>query len=319
MKDYQIVLTKDYLEQVHRNIEPYIHRTPVLTSAFFNAISNANLFFKCENFQKVGAFKYRGATNAVLSLDEEMAKKGVATHSSGNHAQALALAAKKRGIPAYIVMPENAPTAKVNAVKDYGAEIIFCEATLNAREVTLCKTIEKTDAHFVPPYDDYRIIAGQSTAAKELIEDTEIHLDYILCPVGGGGLLGGTCMAAKHFANGTQVIAAEPEGANDAYLSFKKGEFVPSIDPSTIADGLLTSLGNKNFAVIKDEASDILLVNDEEIKKVMFWVWERMKIIIEPSAAVPLAAVLRNKSRFENKQVGIILSGGNLDIQNFHF
>ena len=309
---------KTAIEEAHERIRPYIHRTPVLTCESINRIAGATVFFKCENFQKVGAFKFRGASNAVFSLNDEALIRGVATHSSGNHAQALALAAKKKGIPAYIVMPENASGVKIEAVKSYGAKVIFCKSSLDAREKTLEKVVNDTGATFIHPYDDYRIIAGQATAAKELIEDTA-QLDIIVTPVGGGGLLSGTALAAKYFSSGTMVYAGEPMGADDAYRSLQEGKIIPSINPDTIADGLLTSLGEKTFEIIQREVQEIITVDDNEIIAAMKLLWERMKIVVEPSGAVPFAAVLKSRKLFSAKSVGIILSGGNVDLTKLPF
>jgi len=277
-----------------------------------------NLYFKCENFQKVGAFKSRGAVNAVFSLDEEVVKNGVGTHSSGNHAQALARAAKLRKIPAYIVMPENAPQVKVDAVKNYDGIITFCKPTLQAREETLAEVIKKTGAIEVHPYDNYKVIEGQATCGKELLESVA-DLDLILCPVGGGGLLSGTGLSANYFSDGTDVIACEPACADDAYRSFKSGKLIPSINPQTIADGLLTSVGQRNFPIIQKYVSDIVTVSEEAIIKAMSLIFERMKIVVEPSAAVPFAAILENKINVSGKHVGIILSGGNIDFKKLSF
>lgn len=277
-----------------------------------------NLYFKCENFQKVGAFKSRGAVNAVFSLDEEVVKNGVGTHSSGNHAQALARAAKLRKIPAYIVMPENAPQVKVDAVNNYDGIITFCKPTLQAREKTLAEVIEKTGAIEVHPYDNYKVIEGQATCGKELLESVA-DPDLILCPVGGGGLLSGTALSANYFSDGTDVIACEPAGADDAYRSFKSGKLIPSINPQTIADGLLTSVGQRNFPIILKYVSDIVTVSEEAIIKAMSFIFERMKIVVEPSAAVPFAAILENKVNVNGKHVGIILSGGNIDLKKLPF
>ena len=276
------------------------------------------MFFKCENFQKVGAFKFRGAANMILTLDPEERSKGVATHSSGNHGQALALAARMQGITAYVVMPENAPTVKQAAVRGYQAQVINCKPTLAAREATVDEVIRKYGATLVHPYNDYRIIGGQATSAKELIEDTK-DLDCIVCPVGGGGLLSGTALSARYFGQEIEVYGAEPQGADDAFQSIRAGRIIPSTNPNTIADGLLTSLGDKTFPIIKEFVKDILIVNDQEIIAAMKLLWERMKIVVEPSAAVPLAAVLKNEMLFENKRVGIILSGGNVDLTKLPF
>ena len=302
--------------EAHKRIKPFINKTPVLTSSYLNELSGAKLFFKAENFQKVGAFKYRGATNAVLSLNKTDLEKGVATHSSGNHAAALALAAKKAGTKAYIVMPNNAPQIKKNAVADYGAIITFCEPTLEARETTLQKIIEKTGATFIHPYDNADVIKGQGTACLELINEIP-NLDIIIAPVGGGGLLSGTSIIAK--ANSIKIIAAEPKNANDAYLSLKTNKLVPSINPNTIADGLLTSLSNLTFTIIKNNVDEIITVTEQQIIDAMRLVWERMKIIIEPSSATVLAVVLANKEQFATKKVGLIISGGNVDLNNLPF
>lgn len=303
----------------HSRIRPYINRTPVLTSQTFNSLFSTSLFFKCENFQKAGAFKSRGAVNLVFSLDDREANNGVCTHSSGNHAQALARAAQIRGIPSYIVMPSNAPKVKVSAVKEYGGIISFCEPNLAARERTLLEVQKKTGAFEIHPYNNYSIIAAQASATIELLEDINEHLDILLCPVGGGGLLCGTALGSYYFSRETKVIACEPEGANDAYKSFIKGEIIPSKNPKTIADGLLTSLGSLNFPIIQKYVADIVTVNEDSIIKAMRLIYERMKIIIEPSSAVPLAAILENKIIVKNKNVGIILSGGNVDLNNLPF
>lgn len=302
----------------HLIVQKYAHRTPVLTSSSINVIFGGNLLFKCENLQKVGAFKFRGACNAVFSLSEEDAQKGVATHSSGNHAAALALAARMRGVAAHIVMPSNSPEIKKKAVAGYGAKITFCEPTLQARESTLAKVIEETGATEVHPYNNFHVIAGQGTAAKELIEDYG-NFDLILAPVGGGGLLSGTAISTKHLLPDCKVIAAEPAGADDAYRSFLEKKIIPSVQPKTIADGLLTSLGERNFSIIMDKVDDIVTVSEEKIVEAMRMIWERMKIIIEPSSAVPLAAILEGKINVHDKKVGIILSGGNLDLGKLPF
>lgn len=294
----------------------FIHHTPVLTSASINRILSCNIFFKCENFQKVGAFKFRGASNAVLSLYDSDAIKGVATHSSGNHAAALALAASMRGIPCFVVMPENAPDIKKNAVKGYGAEITFCEPTLEAREQTLKKIITEKGAIEIHPYNNFNVIAGQGTSAKEFLEEIK-DLDFVLCPVGGGGLLSGTSISAKSLSPGTKVIACEPQGADDAFRSFFSNEIQPSINPKTIADGLLTSLGSLTFPIIQRNVDDIVTVSEYSIIEAMKLIWERMKIIVEPSSAVPLAAIIEEKVQAKNKKVGIIISGGNIDLDAF--
>jgi len=290
-----------------------VHRTPVLTCATLDLMAGASLFFKCENFQKVGAFKMRGAANAVFSLTDQEAARGVATHSSGNHAQALALAARLRGIPAHIVMPSTAPAVKRAAVAGYGAEIITCEPTLEARESTLADVVARTGAAFIHPYDNDRIIAGQGTAAMELLEDVP-DLDLVMAPVGGGGLLSGTALATRAMAPGARIIAAEPSGADDAARSLKAGSIFPSVHPDTVADGLLTSLGQRNFPIITSHVEGIWTVADPAIIAAMKLTWERMKIIIEPSSAVCLAALLERPDQVAGLRVGIILSGGNVDL-----
>ncbi len=311
-----LIQTK-HIRDAHQRISTYIHRTSVLHSEGIDRIAGCKLLFKCENFQRVGAFKARGAFNFALQLNEDQRKLGLCTHSSGNHAQAVALAAKTLGVPAYIVMPETAPSVKVEAVKEYGAIITFCRPTLEARESTLKTIQEQTGAFFIPPYDHEWIIAGQGTAAKELLED--FSPEVLIAPVGGGGLLAGTALSAQYFGSSIPVYGAEPKGADDAKRSFDSGQHIPSKNPQTIADGLLTSLGLLNFEIIQESVSDILVVDDEWIKKAMLLIWERLKIVVEPSAAVPLAAVLTNRDLFAGKQVGILLSGGNLDLKKWTF
>lgn len=306
------------IQFAHERIAAHIHRTPVLTSSSINAIAGAEVFFKCENLQKVGAFKYRGATNAVLSLTQNEASKGVATHSSGNHAAALALAAKNRGIKCYVVMPRTAPKPKVEAVRQYGGEITFCEPTLQSREETLKGIVEKAGSYVVHPYDNFRVISGQGTAVLELLEQSP-GLDVVMAPVGGGGLLSGTALAAKSVDPLIKVIGCEPALADDACRSFKSGHLIPSVNPKTIADGLLTSLSERTFTIIRDRVDDILTVSEESIVRAMFLVWQRMKVIIEPSSAVPVAALLDNQGLFAGKKVGIILSGGNVDLFHLPF
>lgn len=301
------------IRKTSQRIKPFINRTPGLTSRTWNQMLQAELFFKCENFQIVGAFKFRGATNAVLSLSEKEANRGVATHSSGNHAQALSLAAKNRGIKAYIVMPNNAPKVKVRAVEGYGGNIIFCEPTLKDRETTLARIVEETGATFIHPYNDYRIIAGQRTVALELLEDVK-NLGRVMAPVGGGGLLSGTALTVSSFSPKTQIIGIEPEGADDAYRSLKEGRIIPSVNPKTIADGLLTSLGDKTFPILRKYVHQIVTVSESVIISSMRLIWERMKIVIEPSAAVPFGALLEKKIEAKAKRVGIIISGGNVDL-----
>jgi len=306
--------TKEDILKCYDVIKNIVVRTPVLTSESINRITGANLFFKCENFQKAGAFKYRGATNALLSLDEIEKKQGVATHSSGNHAAALSFAARLNNTQAFIVMPESAPSIKKKAVSGYGAKIYYCEPTLKAREATLKKVVEKTGAIFVHPYDNYSVITGQATVALELIEEVP-NLDFIIPPIGGGGLASGTALSVFYLAPKIKVIASEPLGANDAFKSFKENKLYPSVNPNTIADGLLTSLSNKTFSIVTKYIYDIFTVQESSIITAMRMVWERLKIIIEPSSAVPLAAVLENKDFFKNKNVGLIVSGGNVDLE----
>jgi threonine dehydratase len=304
----------DIREAVER-VKPHINRTPVFTSGYFDKLLNSHLFFKCENFQKVGAFKARGATNTVLQLDNPVLSSGVATHSSGNHAQALSWAASLRNCKAYIVMPTNSSRVKVEAVKDYGGQITFCDPTLSSRETTLTKVMKETGAIEIHPYNDFRIITGQATAAFELFEEVP-DLDIIMAPVGGGGLLSGTALSAHYFSPHTKVIAAEPEQANDAYLSFQNKKFIPSVNPDTIADGLRTSLGSNTFPIILQYVEDIVTVSEISILHSMRLIWERMKILIEPSSAVPVAALLERKIDAGNKKIGIILSGGNVDLDH---
>lgn len=306
------------IEAAHQKIAPYIHHTPVLTSDSINAIAGCELFFKCENFQKVGAFKARGGLNAVFSLPEAQRQKGVVTHSSGNHAQAIALAAKMAGVPAYIVMPRTAPEVKKRAVAGYGAQITFCEPTQQSREDNASRIQEETGATFISPYNDYTVITGQATCAKELIEEKP-GLDSIIAPVGGGGLLAGTALSAHYMDQNITVYAGEPEGAKDTYLSMEAGEIVRLERPSSIADGLLATMGDKNFAIIQPLVKQVFLVTDDEIVAAMRLIWERMKIIIEPSCAVPVAALLKNREVFQGKKVGVILTGGNVDLAKLPF
>ena len=301
------------IQEAANRIRPYIHRTPVLTSQSINTMLGTEIWFKCENFQKVGAFKSRGACNAVFSLTDEEVQRGVATQSSGNHAQALARAALIRGCKAYIVMPETSPKVKSDAVRGYGGEITFCKPTLEARESTLEEVIRRTGAVEIHPYNDYSIIAGQATAAMELLEETG-PLDIIMAPVGGGGLMSGTALATSYLSPSTSIFAAEPAGADDAFRSFSTKTLIPSVNPKTICDGLLTSLGPKTFPIIIEKVNRIITVSEESVIKAMKLTWERMKIVIEPSSAVPLAAVMENPSLFEGKKTGIIISGGNVSL-----
>jgi threonine dehydratase len=305
--------TIDDIRAAAERISPYIHRTPVLTCSALDRFCGGKIFFKCENFQKVGAFKMRGATNAVFSLSDEEVSRGVATHSSGNHAAALALSARCRGIKAYVVMPENAPDVKREAVSGYGAEISFCKPTLAARKAGLADVIDRTGAAFVHPYNDIRVISGQGTAALELCVQAP-DLDVIMAPVGGGGLLSGTAIAASGTSPRPLVIAAEPEMADDAFRSLQAGRIIPSENPDTIADGLRTSLGDLTFPIIRKHVSDIITVTEEAIATAMRLVWERMKIVVEPSAAVPVGALLTKRSQIPGDRIGVILSGGNVNL-----
>lgn len=298
----------------HDRIRAFIHRTPILTSASLDEMAGCQLFFKCENFQKVGAFKARGAMNGVLSLSEQQRAKGVATHSSGNHAQAIARAAKMVGIPAYIVMPNTAPQIKKKGVQGYGGQIFECENTLAARETTLAQVVAQTGAHEIHPFNHYDVIAGQATAAKEVYEDLGA-VDIMMAPVGGGGLLSGTVLATRYVSPGTVVMAAEPELADDAYRSLQSGKIEPPLPPTSVADGLLTSLGDKTFPIIREGVQEIITVTEAEIIRALRLIWERLKIVIEPSCAVPLAAVLKKPDVFRGKRVAVILTGGNVDLE----
>lgn len=310
--------THNDIRDAYEKVKFYINKTPVLTSSTFNEACGGSVFFKCENFQKIGAFKFRGACNTVLSLDKNELSGGVVTHSSGNHAAALSLAAKLSGIPAYIVMPSNAPSVKVDAVKHYGGTITFCEPTLASRESTAERVMKETGSTLVHSYDDYRIITGAATVAHEFLQEVP-DLDYLLAPVGGGGLISGTALSAHYGGRDVKVIACEPEKANDAYLSFKEGRIVKVPTTDTIADGLRTMLSDKTFGIISKYVSEIVTVTENEIINAMQFVWERMKIIIEPSAAVPAAALLSGKIKTDGKKTGVIISGGNVDLQNLPF
>ncbi len=306
-------VTLDDVRDATRRIAGRAHQTPVLTNAHLDERYGCSLYFKCENFQKVGAFKFRGATNAVRMLADAEAERGVVTHSSGNHAQALALAAKQRGIRAFVVMPTDAPAIKRAAVEDYGATVVPCEPTLAARETTATEVVRETGATFIHPYDDDRIIAGQGTVALELMEDVE-DLDALFVPVGGGGLASGTCIAAHGLDPDVGIYGTEPAEADDALQSLRAGTLIPVGAAKTIADGLRTSLSDRTFAVLREHLSDIVAVAETEIVEAMRTVWERMKIVIEPSSAVPVAAVARATELVRGKRVGVILSGGNVDL-----
>jgi len=305
--------TADELRQTHAAISPYLQDTPVLRSGGLNVLAGAELWFKCESLQRVGAFKMRGALRAAMAIPEMERFRGLATHSSGNHAQAVALTARLLGVPAYVVMPVNAPGPKRQATLGYGAEIIPCDPTLQAREATLGQVVARTGAHFIPPYDDYNIIAGQATSALELL-DAQPDLDVVLAPVGGGGLISGTLLAARAHRADIRVYAAEPARVDDAFRSLQSGVLQGNSRTDTVADGLRTSLGKRNFHVLQSGLNGVLRVEEDEILSAMVLIWERLKIVVEPSAAVPLAAVLRYPELFAAKKVGIILSGGNADL-----
>jgi len=301
------------IREAAERIRPYAHRTPVMTCSALDALTGAQLLFKCENLQKVGAFKFRGAANAVFSLTEEEARRGVATHSSGNHAQALALAARLRGVAAHIVMPDNSPQVKVAAVRGYGARVVFCPATQADRERALQEVLRETGAVFVHPYNDPRVVAGQGTCALELLEQAP-NLDLVLVPVGGGGLASGTALACACVAPKVRVLGAEPKGADDAFRSLRDGRIHPSLDPQTIADGLRTSLGELTFSILRRHLAGVRTAEEASIIRAMRLIWERMKILVEPSAAVPLAALLEGIPEAAGRRVGVILSGGTLDL-----
>jgi len=311
-------MNKQAYQEVCAKIAPYIHRTPVLSSQLINEIVGCEIVFKCENFQKMGAFKMRGATNAILNLSAEQRSKGVVTHSSGNFAQALSLAAKSLGVPAYIVMPSSAPQVKIDAVKGYGGQVTICPPTLKDREEHAQQIQDELGATFLHPSNDMDVIVGQGTAAVELLED-EPDLDAIFTPVGGGGLLGGTALAASIFSEQCEVFAGEPEEADDAYRSFKSGKIESNETVNTMADGLKTQLGDQNFPIIQQDVKDIFLVSESEILDALKLIWTRMKIVVEPSSAVALAALIKQKHQFANKKVGIIISGGNVDLGNLPF
>lgn len=297
----------------HELIKPYIHRTPILRSTYLNQLTGAELFFKCENFQKAGAFKVRGASNAVFSLSEEMAAKGVATHSSGNHALSLSYAAGRRGIPCTVVMPRTAPQAKKDAVNSYGGVIVECEPSTSSREATFAEVVEKSGAEFVHPYNDIRVITGQATCSLELYEDVP-DLDAVVAPIGGGGMISGTCLTLSIIAPTVDIFAAEPEQADDAYRSFKAGYIIADDAPETIADGLKVPLKENTWHFVSNHVRNIQTASEEEIVAAMKLVWERMKIVIEASSAVALAVILKNPDVYKNKKVGVIFTGGNVDM-----
>ena len=305
--------TIEDVRAAHERIKPYIHRTPVLTSSYINGLVGGEMFFKCENFQKAGVFKVRGASNAVFGLTDEQAAKGVASHSSGNHALSLSYAAGRRGIKATVVMPRTAPEAKKAAVRGYGGEVLECEPSTAAREAMLEEVVARTGADFVHPYNDHRVIAGQGTCSLELNEEVA-DLDYVVAPIGGGGMISGTCLAMSDVSPSTKIIAAEPKNADDVYRSFHAGEIIEDDAPQTIADGLKVSMRPRTWHFVSNYVSDVLLATEEEIIDAMYLTWQRMKIVIEPSSAVALATILKNRDQFAGKRTGVILTGGNVDL-----
>lgn len=305
--------TFDDVTAAHKRIEPYVHRTPILTSTYFNKLIGAELFFKCENFQKAGVFKARGASNAVFGLTDKQAEKGVATHSSGNHGLSLSYAAGRRGIKATVVMPRTAPEAKKDAVRGYGGTIVECEPSTSSREAVFAEVVAETGADFIHPYNDHRVIAGQATCSKEMIEDLG-NLDAVVAPIGGGGMVSGTCLTLSNIAPQTKIYAAEPLNADDACRSFKAGHIIADDAPDTIADGLKVPLKELTWHFVSNHVTDILTATEDEIIDSMKLMWERMKIVMEPSSAVPLAIMLKNKDIFAGKRVGVIVTGGNVDL-----
>ena len=305
--------TLDDMLVARARIAPHIHRTPVLTSRFLNELTGAELFFKCENLQKAGAFKARGASNAVFGLSDDQAARGVATHSSGNHGTCLSYAAGRRGIPCTVVMPRTAPQAKKDAVRGYGGRVVECEPSTSSREAVFAEVVAATGAEFVHPYNDWRVIAGQATCSAELIEQVE-GLDAVVAPIGGGGMISGTCLTLSNLAPGVKIYAAEPEQADDAYRSFKAGHIIADDAPETVADGLKVPLKELTWHFVKSHVTDILTASEEEIVEAMKLIWKRMKIVMEPSSAVPLATILKNPETFAGKRVGIIITGGNVDL-----
>ncbi|MFC3691571.1 beta-hydroxyaspartate dehydratase BhcB [Chenggangzhangella methanolivorans] len=305
--------TFDEMQAAHERIAPYVHRTPVLTSRFIDEVMGASLFFKCENFQKAGAFKARGATNAVFGLSEEQARRGVATHSSGNHGACLSYAAGRRGVPCTVVMPRTAPQAKKDAVQGYGGRVVECEPSTSSREAVFAEVVAETGAEFVHPYNDPRVIAGQGTCARELIEQVD-GLDAVIAPIGGGGMVSGTCLTLSHLAPEIAIYAGEPEQADDAARSLKAGRIIADDAPHTVADGLKVPLKDLTWSFVSRHVTDILTVSEDEIVEAMKLMWKRMKVVVEPSSAVPLAALLKNRAAFAGKRVGVIVTGGNVDI-----
>lgn len=305
----------DDVKAAHERIKPHIHRTPVLTSTYFNDLTGAELFFKCENFQKAGAFKVRGASNAVFGLSDEDAVRGVATHSSGNHGLSLSYAAGRRGIPVSVVVPRTAPEAKKEAMRGYGATVVECEPSTSSREAVFAEVVAKSGADFVHPYNDPRVIAGQGTCSLEFMEQTE-GLDAMIAPIGGGGMISGTCLTLSNIAPHVEIYAAEPEQADDAYRSFKAGHIMADDAPVTVADGLKVPLKERTWHFVSNHVTDILLASEQEIIDAMYLTWQRMKIVIEPSCAVPLATILKNPEVFRGKRVGVIITGGNVDLNS---
>ncbi len=312
--DNMYIPSFDDVKAAHERIRPHIHRTPVLTSSYFDNLSGANLFFKCENFQKAGVFKARGASNAVFGLSDAAAAKGVATHSSGNHGLSLSYAASRRGIPAIVVMPRTAPEAKKDAVRGYGAKIVECEPSTSSREAVFAEVVASSGADFVHPYNDPRVIAGQATCSLELIEQTG-HLDALIAPIGGGGMISGSCLAMSHLSPDTKIYAAEPKNADDAYRSLKAGHIIADDAPQTVADGLKVPLKELTWHFVSNHVSEILLASEREIIDAMYLIWQRMKIVVEPSSAVTLSTILKNRQLFEDRRVGVILTGGNVDLK----
>ncbi|WP_431324962.1 beta-hydroxyaspartate dehydratase BhcB [Rhizobium sp. YTU87027] len=299
--------------EAHQRIEPHIHRTPVLTSAYINSLVGAQLYFKCENFQKAGAFKARGASNAVFGLSDEQARKGVATHSSGNHGTCLSYAAGRRGIPCTVVMPRTAPQAKKDAVRGYGGTVVECEPSTTSREAVFAEVVAQSGAEFVHPYNDARVIAGQATCSRELLEQVD-DLDAIIAPIGGGGMVSGTCLTVSNLAPRVKVYAAEPEQADDAYRSLKAGHIIADDAPDTVADGLKVPLKDLTWHFVKSNVADILTASEVEIVDAMKLIWKRMKIVMEPSSAVPLATILKNRDLFAGQRIGVVITGGNVDL-----
>ncbi|MEF3048954.1 beta-hydroxyaspartate dehydratase BhcB [Pseudotabrizicola sp. L79] len=317
MKDLSTMYipTFDDVVAAHDRIRPHIHRTPVLTSSYFNELTGAELFFKCENFQKAGAFKVRGACNAVFGLSDEQARLGVCTHSSGNHALSLSYAAGRRGIPCNVVMPRTAPQAKKDAVRGYGGVITECEPSTTSREAVFAEVQARTGGEFVHPYNDPRVVAGQATCSREMLEQVEA-LDAIIAPIGGGGMISGTCLTVSALAPGVDVYAAEPKNADDAYRSFKAGRIIADDAPETVADGLKVPLKDLTWHFVRNHVTEVFTATEDEIVEAMKLTWKRMKIVMEPSCAVPLATILKNKEVFRGRRVGVVITGGNVDLDN---